>query len=147
MSLAVLGCSQLVTLAGPKRPRIRDEMKELSIIRDGAFLIRDGRIDKIDSRAAIESLITSKDTVVDAGGRVVLPGFVDAHTHPVFAGARLDEYERRASGATYEEIAAAGGGIRSTVRLTRAASEDELLDAAKHHLRAVSAQWNDHHRS
>ncbi len=134
MSLAVIGCGQLVTLAGPKRPRTRREMSELSIVQDGALLIRDGKIDRIGSHAAIERLITSRDTVVDAGGRVVLPGFVDAHTHPVFAGTRLDEYEKRASGATYEEIAAAGGGIRSTVRRTRAASEDELFGLAKQRL-------------
>ena len=134
MSLAVLGCGQLVTLAGPKRPRIRDEMKELSILRDGAMLIRDGQIEKVDSRASIEKLITSRDTVVDAGGRAVLPGFVDAHTHPVFAGTRVDEYERRAAGATYEEIAAAGGGIRFTVRRTRLASEEELFQTTKRRL-------------
>ena len=69
--------------------------------------------------------------MVDAGNRVVLPGFVDAHTHPVFAGNRANEFEQRASGATYAEIAAAGGGIRSTVRQTRAASEDDLLSAAQ----------------
>src|SRR5581483_5647376 len=115
MSLAVLGCGQLVTLAGPRRPRIRGEMKELSIIQHGAMLVRNEKIEQIDSRRTIEQLITPRDTVIDAGGRVVLPGFVDAHTHPVFAGTRLDEYEKRATGATYEEIAAAGGGIRSTV--------------------------------
>jgi len=67
---------------------------------------------------------------------VVLPGFVDAHTHPVFAGNRVDEFEMRARGATYEEIAAGGGGIRSTARKTRAATEDELLAQAKKHV-----QW------
>jgi imidazolonepropionase len=73
--------------------------------------------------------------VVDAAGRVVLPGFVDAHTHPVFGGNRVDEFEMRARGATYEEIAEAGGGIRSTVRKTRAATEDELFAQAKKHAR------------
>jgi imidazolonepropionase len=69
--------------------------------------------------------------VVDAGGRVVLPGFVDAHTHPVFAGNRADEFEERLAGATYQQIAARGGGIRATVRRTCAATEDELLEAAR----------------
>jgi imidazolonepropionase len=68
---------------------------------------------------------------VDTGGRIVLPGFVDAHTHPVFAGTRADEFEQRAEGATYAEIAARGGGIRSTVRRTREASETELLATAR----------------
>jgi imidazolonepropionase len=134
MLLAVVGCAELVTLAGPKRPRTQGEMRELSIVRDGAMLIRDGRIEQIDSGSAIERLITPEHTVVNAGGRVVLPGFVDAHTHPVFAGDRVDEYEKRAGGATYEQIAAAGGGIRSTVRRTREASEHELFEAATRRL-------------
>jgi imidazolonepropionase len=73
---------------------------------------------------------------MDAGGRVVLPGFVDAHTHLVFAGDRLDDFERRARGGTYEQIAKAGGGIRSTVEKTRAASGEELLAQAQTH-----AKW------
>ena len=131
MSLAILGCGQLVTLAGPKRPRIYGELRELSIIPDGAMLVRDGRVELVGPRAAIESLITAEHIVVDAGGRVVLPGFVDAHTHLVFAGNRVDEFAKRAAGVTYEEIAAGGGGIRATVRKTRAASEGELFTTAK----------------
>src|SRR5262249_16692736 len=74
------------------------------------------------------------DTVrVDARGCVLAPGFVDAHTHPVFAGSRAAEYEMRVSGSTYEEIARAGGGIRSSVRQTRAASEDELVEIGRRH--------------
>ena len=71
--------------------------------------------------------------IVDAGGHVVMPGFVDAHTHLVFAGNRLDDFERRARGETYEQIAKAGGGIWSTVQKTRAASELDLLTQAKKH--------------
>lgn len=129
--LAVINCSQLATLAGASRPRAGAEMRELSIIPDGAMLVRDGRIERTGTRAEIESHITNKHEVIDAGGRVVMPGFVDAHAHPVFAGTRADEFERRAEGATYQEIAAEGGGIRATVRRTRAASEDELLAAAR----------------
>lgn len=105
-------------------------MRELGIVEDGAMLVRRGRIERVGTRREIEPLIDAQYSVVDAGWRVVMPGFVDAHTHPVFAGTRADEFERRAQGATYQEIAAAGGGIRSTVRRTRAASEDELLRAA-----------------
>lgn len=130
-SLAVVNCGQLVTLAGAARPRIREELKHLAIIRDGAMLIRDGVIERTGTRAELEPAMGPDYTVVDASGRVVLPGFVDAHTHAVFAGDRLDEYELRASGASYEEIAAAGGGIRSTVRKTRAASEDDLFECAQ----------------
>jgi imidazolonepropionase len=128
-SLAVLNCAQVVTLAGPARPRIGAEMRELGIVGRGGLLIRDGLISHIGTTDQIETLIDADTTVVDAGGRVVLPGFVDAHTHPVFAGTRVDEFEERSAGATYQEIAARGGGIQSTVNRTRAASVDELVAA------------------
>lgn len=135
-SLALINCGQLVTLAGAPRPRVGAEMRELAIIHDGAMLVRSGRIAAVGTRAEIEALITPQVQILDAQQRVVLPGFVDAHTHPVFAGNRADEFERRASGASYQEIAAAGGGIRSTVRHTRAAAEDELVTIGKRY-----AQW------
>ena len=130
-TLAVVNCSQLVTLAGPRRPRVGAEMRELSIIEDGAMLVRGGRVERVGARAEVEPLIDAACEVVDAGGRVLLPGFVDAHAHPIFAGERVDEFEKRAAGVSYQEIAAAGGGIRSTVRRTRAASEEELFQAAQ----------------
>ncbi len=135
-SLAIINCSQLITLAGPQRPRIGSELHKLSIIEDGAMLVRDGRIENVGEREEIETLITSDCEVIDADKRIVLPGFVDAHTHPVFAGNRASEFELRASGATYEQIALAGGGIRSTVRRTRTASEDELVESGKRY-----AEW------
>jgi imidazolonepropionase len=134
--IAVLNASQLLTLAGPEGPRVGSALRDLSIIPGGAFLARDGIIAAIGSSAEIEKLISSDVEVVDATGRVVLPGFVDAHAHPVFAGNRIDEFEMRASGATYEEIAAKGGGIRSTVRKTRDATEEELLSQSAKHI-----QW------
>jgi imidazolonepropionase len=106
-------------------------MRDLGIIADGAMLVDDGRIVQVGPRAEIEGLIGPRDSVIDAGQRVVMPGFVDAHTHPVFAGNRAAEFEQRIEGASYAELAAAGGGIRSTVRETRAASEDQLLAAAQ----------------
>lgn len=133
MLIAVLHAAQLVTLAGPKRPRVGGEMRELSIISDGAMLVQDGRIVRTGSSDEIEKALPGDARVIDAGGKVVLPGFVDAHAHPVFAGDRVDEFEMRAQGATYEQIAESGGGIRSTVRKTRAASEDELLAQSKKH--------------
>ena len=129
--LAVLNCRQLLTLAGAPRARTGVEMRELGIVEDGALLVRDGRIAAAGPRAAVEPLCSAATEAIDAGGRIVLPGFVDAHTHPVFAGTRADEFEQRAQGATYAEIAARGGGIRSTVRRTRAASEAELLASAR----------------
>jgi len=130
-TLAVVNCSQLVTLAGPKRPRSGAEMRELSIIEGGALLVRGGRVERAGERHEVERAAGPDCEVLDAGGRLVTPGFVDAHAHPVFAGDRADEFERRAAGATYQEIAAAGGGIRSTVRRTRAAGEGELFEAAR----------------
>ncbi len=135
-SLAVINCSQLVTLSGPARARCGAEMRDLGIIADGAMLVRDGLIERAGTRVEIERLITPDCEVIDAGRRIVLPGFVDAHTHPVFAGNRADEFEMRAAGATYQQIAASGGGIRSTVRQTRAASEDELVETSKRY-----SQW------
>ncbi len=129
--LAVLNISQLVTVAGPPRPRTGGELRELGLIPDGALLVRDGRLAAVGTRAHVEPLLAADCEVVDAGGRIVLPGFVDAHTHPVFAGNRAGEYELRASGVTYQEIAAQGGGIRSTVRQTREAAESDLLAAAR----------------
>lgn len=125
-TLAVINCSQLVTLAGPARPRVGPEMRELGIIDRGALLVRDGLITKVGTTSQIEALIDGDTKVVDASGNCVLPGFVDAHTHPVFGGTRVDEFEERAKGATYEEIAARGGGIQSTVASTRALHGDML---------------------
>jgi imidazolonepropionase len=131
MKLAIVNCAQVVTLAGPARPRVGAEMRELGIVAPGALLIRDSLIELVATSQEIEKLIDRDCEVVDAGGRIVLPGFVDAHTHPVFAGTRVDEFEQRIEGATYQEIAARGGGIQSTVNSTRAASLDELVAAGK----------------
>ena len=133
-SLAVINCSQLVTLAGPARPRVGAELRELSIIAGGAVFVVGDRFSHVGTRAEIELLIKTAGAdcdVIDAGGRVVMPGFVDAHTHPVFAGTRAGEFEERAGGATYQEIAARGGGIQSTVNATRAATLDQLVAAGR----------------
>ena len=119
---------ELVTLTdGPARGARRGAaMQDLGVIADGAIAVRGGRVvavgttDSIarDYRASIEH---------DLSGTVVLPGFVDGHTHPVFAATREDEFHMRCAGADYMAIAAAGGGILSSVRAVRAATEDELL--------------------
>src|SRR5437773_733920 len=132
-TLAVLHASQLVTLTGPKRPRVGHEMRDLAIIEVGGMLIRDGTIAAVGTSNEIARNMPDECEVADARGRVVLPGFVDAHAHPVFAGDRLDDFERRAEGDSYEQIAAAGGGIWSTVEKTRAASDSDLFEQAKKH--------------
>jgi imidazolonepropionase len=134
-SLLVTNCSQLVTLAGPNRPRTGPELRDVGVIPDGAMLIQGENIAAVGTRAAIEGLAGSDTTVIDAGRRAVLPGFVDAHTHLVFAGNRVDEFEMRCAGMTYQQIAAGGGGIRSTVRSTRAATERELIEVGQKHAR------------
>jgi imidazolonepropionase len=129
----VLGASQLVTLAGPARPRLGAEMRELAIISDGAMLVRSGRIAAAGPRSEVEAVANRDAEVVDAGGRVVTPGFVDAHTHLIFAGNRANEFEMRCAGMTYQQISEQGGGVRSTVSNTRAATEAELVAIGKKH--------------
>jgi imidazolonepropionase len=132
-SAAIVNIGQLVTLAGPARPRVCGELRELAIVDNGALIIEDGCIAAVGRYSVLKDKIPPHATVIDAEGRCVTPGFVDAHTHLVFAGNRAAEYEKRIAGATYQEIAAAGGGILSTVAQTRAASEDDLLAAARRH--------------
>jgi imidazolonepropionase len=132
-STAIVNTSQLITLAGPNRPRVGPELRDLAIINDGAMLIREGRIVATGALSEIEPLLESDTQTIDVGGRVVAPGFVDAHTHLVFAGNRADEFELRCSGVTYQQIAQQGGGILSTVRRTRAATEPDLLATAQKH--------------
>jgi imidazolonepropionase len=132
-TVAVVNIGQLVTLAGPARPRIGAELRELGLISDAALLIEDGRVAAVGPYTELVSQIPPHATVIDAGGRCVMPGFVDAHTHLCFAGNRAAEFEQRIAGATYQQIAAAGGGILRTVSLTRAASVDELLAATRRH--------------
>jgi imidazolonepropionase len=128
--LLIVNASQLVTLAGEARPRTGAEMRELAVIKDGAVLVRDGLIVATGAYSEVSARAGDGCHRLDANQCVVMPGFVDAHTHPVFAGTREDEYEMRAAGFTYQEIAAKGGGIRATVRKTRAASEDQLFHMA-----------------
>jgi imidazolonepropionase len=133
MTTAIVNIGQLVTLAGPSRPRVGPELRELGIIPEAALLIEDGRIAAAGPYNEIKSKTPPHAVVVDAEGRCVTPGFVDAHTHLVFAGNRAAEFEQRIAGATYQQIAAAGGGILNTVKATRAATEDELLAESRRH--------------
>src|ERR1700680_426449 len=111
----ITGCAEVLPLAGPA-PRRGRALGELGLIRDGALLIRGERIAAIGVRRRIERLPEARRArKLDLGGRVVLPGFVDSHTHLVFPASRAAEYEQRIAGASYEEIARAGGGILSSV--------------------------------
>jgi imidazolonepropionase len=112
-------------------------MTERGTIEDGALAARDGRIAWLGPRAELPG--PARETT-DCGGAWILPGLIDCHTHLVFAGDRAGEFEQRLAGASYEEIARAGGGILSTVRATRAASEDALVEAATPRLAALCAE-------
>lgn len=127
--------SQLLTLRGPAVPRRRAQMRDLGIITDGALLIQDGRVVAVGSTDEVaRHELASTAEQIDCRGKVVLPGFVDSHTHPVFTTPRLVDFEKRISGADYEEIAEAGGGIRSSIRGVREASTEQL---AEHVLNAL----------
>jgi imidazolonepropionase len=129
-SLAVIHIRQLVTMAGPRRPRVREEMEEIGLIPDGAVIMDDDRIRWIGPTAEIPGdLRRDRTRVIDLDGRslVVLPGFVDSHTHPAFQGTREEEYELRIRGASYEEIAARGGGILNSARRVADASPEQIV--------------------
>src|SRR5512145_513818 len=121
--MLIHSASQLLTLAGG--PQRGSDMGRLGIIPGGAVLERGGLIAAVGSSADLQAAYPD-EPALDAGERVVMPGFVDPHTHLVFAGDRAAEFELRLEGKTYLEILAAGGGILSTVRATRRASLAEL---------------------
>ena len=117
----------ILTCAGPA-PRRGPDQRDAGAIADGAIAVRDGTIVFVGPSAECDRAVTpaSGAREIDVSGHSIVPGFVDAHTHVVFAGDRHEELRRRLAGATYAEIAASGGGIVSTVEATRAASEDDL---------------------
>jgi imidazolonepropionase len=126
--LLLHSASQLLTIAGgPQRGR---GLGALGLVADGAVAITGGRIAAVGASADLRAQYAPQ-AALDASGRVVLPGFVDPHTHLVWAGDRANEFEMRLAGATYMEIMAAGGGIMSTVRHTRAASVDQLVEETR----------------
>jgi len=127
--LIVTNISELVTLRGDGKPRTGEALREIGIVKDGALAASGGRIVAAGSREEVmRAAQPVADCVhVDADRRVVMPGFVDCHTHLVFADYRLDEYEWRVAGTPYAEIAARGGGIAKSVGHVRAMSEPELL--------------------
>jgi imidazolonepropionase len=123
-----VNADELVTLnGGSQRPRVGKEMRELGIIHDGGIAIKDGRIMAVGKSADVRNNVKAEN-VISANGKTVLPGFVDPHTHLVFAGSREDEFQMRIEGAYYLEILSTGGGILKTVRDTRKASGDKLVE-------------------
>lgn len=126
----ITGASQLLTLRGGA-PRRGNSLSNLGIVKDGAVLIRDDRILAVGARKKVEAHKEARGAEkLDVGGRVVLPGFVDSHTHLVHAASRAEEYELKIQGASYEEIARKGGGILNSVKKLRAAAYDALKQRA-----------------
>ncbi len=129
----IVNIGQLVTMSGSSAPRRGQEMSEIGIVEDAVIHLENELITYAGPRLSAPEI--NSDSFIDAERMLVTPGLIDAHTHAVFAGNRADEFEQRALGATYQEIAASGGGILSTVAKTRAATKVELKEETKHHLR------------
>jgi imidazolonepropionase len=133
-ALLLANIGQLLTLCSPSAkpgPRRASDLREIGIIKDGAVLCLGGKIVSVGvTKDALRDPWLRKNrkkvTEIDCGGKVVLPGFVDSHTHPVFVSPRLVDFEKRIEGASYEEIAAAGGGIRSSLEAVRRTDRSAL---------------------
>lgn len=128
--------ARILTLSGSDSPRRGESMRELAPIDKGTIVLRDGKIESVGAS------ITIPDDAepIDAQGRVVMPAFVDCHTHACWAGDRLDEWERKQRGATYLEILESGGGIMSTVRAVREATLDQLTESLLERLNWMLAE-------
>lgn len=138
-SWLITNCSEILSLRG-KAPKRGRNLSDIGLIRNGAMLVREGRIAAIGPRRRIEALRDARRAhKLDMNGRVVLPGFVDSHTHLIFAASRAAEYEQRIGGATYEQIAQAGGGIVNSVLRLRKSSSADLKSRARMHLARFAA--------
>jgi imidazolonepropionase len=143
--LLLANIGQLITLRGASNPRRGSALREIGLIEDAAVLCSGGRIAAVGRQRdvlRVDWLRRNRRRVeeIDCRGRVVLPGLIDSHTHPVFAEPRLLDFEKRTAGASYEEIAAAGGGIRSSVAAVRKASRPQLADRVLMALEAMAMQ-------
>ena len=133
-----INAAQVVTCAGPARARRGAEMNDLGLLTGAAVAIRDDRITAVGPQAELERQF-AEAARIDCNRGVLVPGWVDSHTHAIFGRPRADEQELRAAGASYMEIAARGGGIHASVRDLRQRSEDELFALALGRLRRLAA--------
>ena len=128
VDLLIVNANELVTLQGQNvRPRTGKQMKNLEIIRKGCLAVKDGRIVAVGKTSEIRKRFRAEN-VISTSEKIVMPGFVDPHTHLVFAGSREDEFQMRVEGASYLKILDAGGGILKTVKETRRTSVERLVD-------------------
>jgi imidazolonepropionase len=130
--LLIRDLAQLATPAGRQAPQRGDALGEIEVLEDAFVLCEEGRVAVVGRMRELNRLSGPVEEL-DGRGLCAVPGLVDCHTHACFAGDRVEEFALRAAGATYKELHAAGGGILSTVRATRAASEPELRDAVRRH--------------
>lgn len=138
IDLIIENAAQLVTCASGGKPKRSEQMQDVGIIERGALAIDAGKIVGVGEREEIRKNFTSGN-IVDARGKIICPAFVECHTHVVFAGNRLDEFELKIKGADYLEILEAGGGILSTVEKTRAAGLDDLIEQSRKRLDKLAA--------
>jgi imidazolonepropionase len=138
VDLLIVHAGQVVTCASPNGPKRGTVMGDVGLILDGAVAVTDGEIVAVGSTSDLRAEYTAR-AILDASGKVVCPGFVDPHTHVVYAGDRVAEFEMRIRGATYMEIMQAGGGIASTAKATQAATVEELVAASRPRLDTMLA--------
>ena len=131
-SLLVRDLAQLATPSGASAPLRGPALRDVTVLEDAYVLCRDGTIEQIGRMSELEPIAGDVEEL-DGRGLCALPGLVDCHTHPAFGGDRVEEFSLRAGGASYEELHAAGGGILSTVRATRALTEDGLRAGVEQH--------------
>lgn len=137
--LLIRGARQLLTLRGAARPRRGRELSELAIVENGAMVVENGRIAAVGSSSRVENLSLAKGALeLNAQGRVVMPGFIDCHTHLMYGAPRLEDFSMRLEGKDYEQIARAGGGILSTVKLVRAMTPQRLKVQAQRELQRMA---------
>lgn len=138
IDLIIHNAAQLITCASPGGPKRGKAMAEVGLIPEGAVAVEAGKIVAVGPSVDLLADFTARETI-DAGGKVVCPGFVDPHTHVVYAGDRVNEFELRLRGATYMEIMQAGGGIVSTMQATRAATLEQLVAKSRSRLDTMLA--------
>ena len=136
MNILITNARQLITLKGTAKVRAGKEADELSIIENGAVAIKGEKILAVGTTEEIKANYIS-DKIIYASNKVVMPGFVDPHTHPVFVNTRENEFEMRIKGKSYVEISLSGGGIRSSIKAVRKASEDELYKLAEKRIKKM----------